>query len=123
MGVLRLIAGLKYRKVKSATLVEVVVSMSLVMMVIGIGFYIVSLVNKNSLLTIRTKAERQVELILSETILQQSFINESYAYPDFTVNKEIVALAQSNDLIQIKLIAVQQNGTVLFIKNKLEPLP
>jgi len=75
--------------IKSATLIETVTAMVIVMLSIALAFVLLTRINTGMNFRLLTDAQVRVSYVMHKTMADSSFINETLSYDYITIKKEI----------------------------------
>ncbi len=97
-------------KIKGFTLIEVLVSLTLIMLSFGIGLMIYINVIKSDHNYLKLEALAAIKQVSNETKIKKQFIDEEYSFENVDINKTITKYNGSQNLYIISIEAFDKNG-------------
>ncbi|HTK19619.1 MAG TPA: hypothetical protein VL442_08910 [Mucilaginibacter sp.] len=106
----KLISG---KRVRASSVLEVIVSMMIIILVFGIAMMIYTNVSRQSLSGQKLKAQAILAQIMKEMGKAEQSANQESIIGGFTVERSLKPYAKNGRLLQIDLIAFDQNNQLL----------
>lgn len=107
------------KRLRASTLIEVVVAMLIAAICFSLAFAILGRLGTQTTGYTRTSAEREVNNLLDQSLLEKNFINDEITFDDFYISKSVENYPAGRDLLQIKVTAFKLNGDTLTESKRL----
>ncbi len=108
-------------KIRSATLIETIVALVIIVAVTGITVMVFVQVTASGYSIRQTKAEGLIEKYISETQQQQTFFDEEFQEEEFVIRKQILLHEYSKELIGLKISVFDRENKLLKNQNLFLP--
>lgn len=94
--------GVKFHKIKSSSILEVVVSLVLITIVFSISFMIYHNVMRSGVSIRQMEASKKIEWHFAKTIQDKSYIDETIEEDDFIIQKKVSQFYNQENIYKIE---------------------
>lgn len=110
------------KNLKCATLMETLVAMVVASVVFGIAFSVYLQVTASSTTGIKMKAFSAVEGVVASTREEKRYFDESFQEGTVLIEKFVQASSLHPELLHVKIVATDDKGKVIVLRNILMPI-
>ncbi|MFA6083771.1 hypothetical protein [Mucilaginibacter sp.] len=107
------------RRVKASGILEVVIAMVIMVSVFGIALMIFSKVMRASLSVKKIRAQALAEQVLLRAETQSTFTDTAFLSDDLRVERSALPYSESDELVQIRVIALDPNKDTVATARKI----
>jgi hypothetical protein len=115
----RVVTFSKLVRIKSATLVETIVAMVIILVIFSITTTVLVQTNKVSFSTKKIKADYVIDQFAEETGLEKSFFDDEKNAGTFTIQKRISENSFSQKVVVVRFSAMDKNGELISAENRI----
>ena len=105
--------GVKIKKIKSSSILEVVVSLVLITIVFSISFMIYHNVMRSGISIQQMLASKKIEGYFTKTKTEKSFVNETIEEDDFIIQKKVSQFDNQPKIYKIEFEAYNKEQRLL----------
>jgi len=104
-------------KLRSATLIETIVALVIIVAVTGLTVMVFVQVTTSGYSIRQTRAGGLIEKYVSETQQQRTFVDEEFQEEEFVIRKQILPHAYSKELVWVKISILDRENKPLKHQN------
>ena len=110
---------IEFKRLPSATLVETIVALVLIMLIFGIATTVLIQTNKSSFSSKKIKADNFIDQYAAETDVEKSFFDDQKEVSSFTIQKKIEENKSGQKVVFIKFSVIDYNGKLITYQNRI----